>query len=62
MSIDGRFEFPVRQEHLADALGLTTVYINRTLDRLRKMNLIEFKRNWMKIGDIQALSRIAETE
>ena len=62
LSVDGRFEFPVRQEHLADALGLTTVYVNRTLDRLRKLELIEFKRNWMRISDIKALSRIAETE
>ena len=62
LSINGRFEFPVRQEHLADALGLTTVYINRTLDRLRKLDLIEFKRDWMMINDIEALARIAETE
>ena len=62
LSINGGFEFPVRQEHLADALGLTTVYINRTLDRLRKLDLIEFKRNWMMINDVPALARIAEAE
>ncbi len=62
LSADGQIEFPAKQEHLADALGLTTVYVNRTLDRLRKLDLIDFKRNWMVIKDFEALSRIAENE
>ena len=62
LSVNGEIEFPAKQEHLGDALGLTTVYVNRTLDRLRKLDLIDFKRNWMVIKDFETLSRIAENE
>lgn len=62
LSKNGHFEFPVRQEHLADALGLTTVYVNRTLDRLRKTGLIDFDRQRMTIRDLAALRAIAEEE
>jgi len=59
---DHEFYFPIRQEHLADALGLTTVYVNRTLDRLRKDGIIEFERDRMKILDPATLRRIADEE
>lgn len=62
LSDDGKIEFPPRQEHLADALGLTTVYVNRTLDRLRKLDLIDFNRNFMIVKNFEGLSRIAESE
>ena len=59
---DGRFEFPVRQEHFADALGLTTVYVNRTLVALRKRGIIAFDRHHMTILDFNELQRIAQEE
>jgi len=59
---DGAFHFPVRQEHLADALGLTTVYVNRTLDRLRKEGVIDFERDRMKIINRALLLQTAEEE
>lgn len=59
---DGSFAFPPRQEHLADALGLTTVYVNRTLDRFRKDGLIAFDRQRMTIREPSALHAIAEEE
>jgi CRP/FNR family transcriptional regulator, anaerobic regulatory protein len=62
LSAEGKFEFPARQEHIADALGLTTVYVNRTLDRLRRSGIIQFNRNHMTVRDIKALQEIAEFE
>ena len=59
---DGAFNFPMRQEHMADALGLTTVYVNRTLDRLRKEGVIDFKRDRMKIINRALLLQTAEEE
>ena len=56
------FDFPMRQEHLADALGLTTVYINRTLSSFRKGGVIELERQKMTIRDMGALRAIAEEE
>ena len=62
MSVDGAFDFPVRQEHIADALGLTTVYVNRTLDRLKRLEIIQFDRSRMTVRNIEALREIAEFE
>lgn len=62
LSQSGRFHFPVRQEHIADALGLTTVYVNRTLDKLRRDDVIAFDRMWMSIQNIDKLMRISEEE
>jgi CRP/FNR family transcriptional regulator, anaerobic regulatory protein len=62
MSEDGQFHFPVRQEDIADALGLTAVYVNRTLDRLRRQNTISFDRAYMKVLDFDSLRAIAEDE
>lgn len=62
LSNDGRFYFPVRQEDLADALGLHTVYVNRTLDKLRRLDVIEFDRQWMTVRNPDDLKIIAEEE
>lgn len=62
LSDGSSFDFPVRQEHLADALGLTTVYVNRTLNRLRKSGIIALERGRMAITDIEQLRAIADEE
>jgi len=59
---EGRFHFPPRQEDLADALGLTTVYVNRTLVQLRNEGLIELQRQQLAILAEDKLRRIAEEE
>ena len=59
---EGRFAFPPSQEHLADALGLTTVYVNRTLVQLRKEGLLSFDREQMTIHDEAELRRIVQEE
>ena len=62
MTVEGRFVFPARQEHIADALGITPAHVNRTLVDLRKRNLIQFARDEMRIVDLPALEQIAEEE
>lgn len=62
LSQNSTFLFPVSQEHIADMLGLTTVYVNRTLDRLRKQKIITFDRKIMRILDSGRLYEIAEEE
>jgi CRP/FNR family transcriptional regulator len=62
LSVDGVFFFPARQEDIADALGLTTVYVNRTLDRLRRDGIIDFSRRRMVIRNPRALPKVAEEE
>ncbi|HEX8482571.1 MAG TPA: Crp/Fnr family transcriptional regulator [Allosphingosinicella sp.] len=52
---DHCFELPLTQEELGDALGLTTVHVNRVLQRLRAENLIDLRRGILTIRDYRAL-------
>ena len=54
-----RMALPLTQEQLADATGLTSVHVNRTLQRLRKDNLIEIGSGMLTILDIDALREAA---
>jgi CRP-like cAMP-binding protein len=51
----GSFPFHVRQEHIADALGLTKVHVSRTLQGLRHEGLLEINRQTAKIADLRGL-------
>lgn len=62
VAADGSFNFPVRQEHLADALGLTTAYVNRTIAQLRRDGIISIMQDRVTINDEAELRRIAEEE
>jgi hypothetical protein len=44
---------------LADATGLSTVHLNRTLQELRASRLITLKDRSLTIHDFEALSRMA---
>lgn len=58
----GNFPFPVTQEQLADALGLTSVHVNRSLKVLRGEGLIRITRSDATILDWRALAHLAEFE
>jgi len=47
----GAYDFPLTQEQLADATGLTPVHTNRTLQTLRKNGLIELNGRSLKVLD-----------
>jgi CRP-like cAMP-binding protein len=53
------YEFPVTQEDLGDTLGLSTVHVNRTLQKLRDDGLITLKGKTLTIPDADALKRFA---
>jgi CRP-like cAMP-binding protein len=55
----GQFDLPLTQEILADALGLTPVHVNRTLQRLRSDDLIVLKSGELTILDIEGLRKLA---
>ncbi|HEX8309261.1 MAG TPA: Crp/Fnr family transcriptional regulator [Allosphingosinicella sp.] len=50
-----RFELPLTQEELGDALGLTPVHVNRVLQRMRSEGLISFKAGLLAILDYERL-------
>lgn len=52
------FAFPIRQEDLARATGLTLVHLNRTLVQLRRHGYLDYSRGVMNILDPQGLRRL----
>lgn len=56
---NGVFRLPVTQEMFADALGLSNVHINRTLQRLRRERLIEIKAGSVTLRDRERLAALA---
>jgi CRP-like cAMP-binding protein len=53
---------PLTQELIADALGLTTVHVNRTLGALREDKLIAMDGHAVTILDFEALSLLSDFE
>jgi CRP-like cAMP-binding protein len=53
------FPFPLTQEHVGDALGLTAVHVNRTLRGLREDGVLSIHARQLQIHDWKALRRIA---
>jgi CRP-like cAMP-binding protein len=51
---DGWVEFPFNQQHIADALGLSLVHTNKTLRRLRRLNLHRLEGGWLRILEPRA--------
>lgn len=56
---DGTCDFPLTQNDLADATGLTAVHVNRTLQELRRDGLIELERKHLRILDLDRLTDVA---
>ncbi|MBC7769358.1 MAG: Crp/Fnr family transcriptional regulator [Phycisphaerales bacterium] len=56
---DGRFEMPLTQAVLADALGLTSMHVNRVLRKLRLGGVMELTAGTLIIADICKLVSIA---
>jgi CRP-like cAMP-binding protein len=50
------YELPMTQEQLSDAVGLTSVHVNRTLKELGRRNLISRTNRSVTIGDWQRLA------
>jgi CRP-like cAMP-binding protein len=57
---DRSFNLPFTQEVLSDALGLSTVHTNRTLQQLRREHLIETHLNQIRLMDLHLLPEIAD--
>ena len=51
--------FPLRRQHLADALGLTGAHINRTLNRLREESVAVIENQLLSIRDLPRLTELA---
>ena len=56
---DGRCDFPLTQNDIADATGLTPVHVNRTLQELRRDRLIELERKQLQLLDLPRITDVA---
>lgn len=56
---NGTCDFPLTQVDIADATGLTPVHVNRTLQELRRDELIELERKQLNIPDLHRLMDVA---
>jgi CRP-like cAMP-binding protein len=55
----GGYVCPLTQEELADALGLTPIYVNRVLRQLRERGLLSLSRGRLVIHDLAGLRALA---
>ena len=56
---DMTIEFPLRHYHIADATGLTSVHVSRTLSDFRRSGLIAINDRRLTVLDIEKLHRRA---
>jgi hypothetical protein len=57
--VEGRFDLPIGQRVLAQALGLSVVQVNKVLQQLRDAGLLSAERGWLRIEDGPALRDLA---
>ena len=61
-TIGAAYPMPVTQQDLGDALGLSTVHVNRTLQELRANGLISTQRRSVVVEDWEGLQEAGEFE
>jgi CRP/FNR family transcriptional regulator len=61
MAAGGSFEveFPLRQHHIADAVGLTPVHVNKLLTDLRRGGIIRLSERSLAVLDPVRLRAVA---
>jgi CRP-like cAMP-binding protein len=59
---DGRFTLPLTQSVLADVLGLSPVHVNRTIQDLRREELVHWAGSNVQIKNWDRLVQVAEFE
>ena len=52
--------WPITQSEMGDALGLSLVHVNRTLQDLRRRGLIEVENRRVAIPDLRRLELLAD--
>ena len=55
-----RFEMPLTQEQIGEAMGITAVHVNRIVKQLRDDNVLELHRGSVTVIDEQKLLELAD--
>lgn len=58
--VEDTFLFPLTQQHIADALGLSLVHTNKTLARLRKMGMFARMNGSLTLANPRVLEKIGQ--
>ena len=58
--VDDSFDFPLTQQHLADALGLSLVHTNKTLAKLRRMGMFTSKNGTLTLTYPHVFERVGQ--
>ena len=53
-----RYPFPLRQQHIADAVGLTPVHVSRVLSLFRDRRLVTLSEGALTVFNLPELERI----
>jgi len=51
---------PLTQQDIADALGMTSVHVNRVVQKLRANQLLEIRKGSLILRDPQGLARLCD--
>ena len=57
---DDQAYLPFTQVHLADALGLTSVHVNRVLQELRRDGVVELRDRVLRFSDAERLEQLGD--
>lgn len=60
LAVKDGIDFPITQQHIADALGLSLVHTNKTLRRLRKLGLFGLDQRRLVLLEPKALRKLAD--
>lgn len=53
-----RYPFPLRQQHIADAVGLTAVHVSRVLGTFRDRGIVDLSNGILTVLDLAELKRL----
>ena len=53
-----RYPFPLRQQHIADAVGLTPVHVSRVLSLFRERGIVELSDGVLQVFNLPEVERI----
>lgn len=57
-----RYPFPLRQQHIADTVGLTPVHVSRVLSLFRDRRIVVLSEGVLEVIDLPALERIGSLQ
>lgn len=60
MVINGAMPFPLTQQHIADALGLSLVHTNKSLAKLRKLGMFSQSNGTLLLSNPKAMESLAQ--